>query len=143
MPSTGFTWIILKSCSHAAGSESGLISQTHTRGSCVNSGGWRGRSLPRHSHRNPVCTVEAGVAGHFLDTRKGILVNSRGWHGRSLPRHTHRDPACTAQAGVAGHFLDTHRDPACTAKAGVAGHFLDTRMGILRVQRRLAWQVTS
>ena len=36
-----------------------------------------------------------------------------------------------------------HGDPVCTAEAGVAGHFLDTRMGILCVQQKLAWQVTS
>ena len=63
MPSTGFMWTILKSCSHAARSESGLISQTRTWGSCVYSRGWRGRSLPRQAHGDPVCTVEAGVAG--------------------------------------------------------------------------------
>lgn len=73
MPSTGFMWTILKSCSHAARSESGLISQTRTRGSCVYSRGWHGRSLPRHTHGDPVCTAEAGVAGHFLDRHTGIL----------------------------------------------------------------------
>ena len=44
---------------------------------------------------------------------------------------------------MAGQFLDTLTDPVCTAEAGVAGHFLDMRTGILCVQHRLAWQVTS
>ena len=44
---------------------------------------------------------------------------------------------------MAGHFLDTHGDLVCTAEAAVAGHFLDTCVGILHVQRRLAWQVNS
>ena len=35
----------------------------YTHGFCVYSKGWRGRSLPRHAHRDPACTVEAGVAG--------------------------------------------------------------------------------
>ena len=30
-------------------------------------------SFPRHTHGDPVWTVEAGVAGHFLDIRTGIL----------------------------------------------------------------------
>ena len=48
------------------------------------SGGWCGRSLPRHTHRDLVCTAEAGVAGHFLDTR-GSCVYSGGWRGRQWP----------------------------------------------------------
>ena len=30
-------------------------------------------SFPRHAHGDHVCTVEAGVTGHFLDTLTQIL----------------------------------------------------------------------
>ena len=64
-------------------------------------GGWCGKSLPRHTHRDLVCTVEAGVAGHFLDTHTGILcVQQRlAWQVTSS---THGDPVCTVEAGVSG-----------------------------------------